>query len=201
MAVPCTGVILAGGLNKRFDGQNKAFIHIGGKRIVDRLLDVYGRLFDQIVLVTNDPAAYMDVDALIVTDHYSVRSSLNGLHAGLFAAAHEHAFFAACDTPFIKGALIQLLMDTVTRKVDIVIPSTAAGYEPMFAVYKKTCLPAMAWQLERDQLKIQGLFRRLRVKTVDEADLRKVDPELVSFFNVNTPADLVRAEALHKQNH
>ena len=200
MALPCTGVILAGGLNKRFDGQNKAFIRIGGQRIVDRLLDVYDRLFDQIVLVTNDPAAYSDVDALIVTDHYSVRSSLNGLHAGLFAAAHEHAFFAACDTPFIKGALIQRLLDTVTTKADIIMPSTSAGYEPMFAVYKKNCLPAMVWQLERDLLKIQGLFRKVRVKTVDEADLRTVDPELVSFFNVNTPADLVRAEAIHKQN-
>ena len=200
MALPCTGVILAGGLNKRFDGQNKAFIRIGGQRIVDRLLDVYDRLFDQIVLVTNDPAAYSDVDALIVTDHYSVRSSLNGLHAGLFAAAHEHAFFAACDTPFIKDALIQRLLDTVSRKADIVIPSTSAGYEPMFAVYKKTCLPAMEWQLERDLLKIQGLFRKVRVKLVDEAELRKADPELVSFFNVNTPADLVRAEALHKHN-
>lgn len=199
MALPCTGVILAGGLNKRFDGQNKAFLRIGGKRIVDRLLAVYRRLFEQIVLVTNDPAAYMDVDALIVTDHYSVRSSLNGLHAGLFAAVHEHAFFAACDTPFIKGALIQRLLDTDTRKADIVIPSTSAGYEPMFAVYKKTCLPAMAWQLERDRLKIQGLFRKVRVKTVEEADLRKVDSELVSFFNVNTPADLLRAEALDKQ--
>ena len=199
MALPCTGVILAGGLNKRFDGQNKAFIRIGGKRIVDRLLDVYARLFEQIVLVTNDPAAYMDVDALIVTDHYSVRSSLNGLHAGLFSAAHEHAFFAACDTPFVKGALIQKLLDTVTRKADIVIPSTSAGYEPMFAVYRNTCLPAMAWQLERDMLKIQGLFRKVRVKTVEEADLRKVDPELVSFLNVNTPADLLRAEALDKQ--
>lgn len=200
MALPCTGVILAGGQNKRFDGQNKAFIRIGGKRIVDRLLDVYRRLFEKIVLVTNDPAAYMDVDALIASDHYSVRSSLNGLHAGLFAATHEHAFFAACDTPFIKGALIQRLLDTVTPKADIVIPSTSAGYEPMFAVYKKTCLPAMEWQLERGLLKIQGLFRKVRVKTVDEADLRKEDPELVSFFNVNTPADLVRAEALHKQN-
>jgi molybdopterin-guanine dinucleotide biosynthesis protein A len=201
MAVSCTGVILAGGLNKRFDGQNKAFIRIGAKRIVDRLLDVYAGLFEQIVLVTNDPAAYLDVDALIVTDHYPVRSSLNGLHAGLFAAAHEHAFFAACDTPFIKGALIQRLLNMVTPKADIVIPSTSAGYEPMFAVYRKTCLPAMVWQLERDLLKIQGLFRKVRVKTVDEADLRKVDPDLVSFFNVNTPADLVRAEALQNQVH
>ncbi len=70
----------------------------------------------------------------------------------------------------------------------------------MFAVYKKTCLPAMAWQLERDLLKIQGLFRKVRVKTVAEADLRKVDPELNSFFNVNTPEDLIQAEILGNQN-
>lgn len=201
MAVPCTGVILAGGQNKRFDGQNKAFIRIGGQRIVDRLLAVYARLFDQVVLVTNDPAAYMDVDALIVTDHYAVRSSLNGLHAGLFAAAHEYAFFAACDTPFIKGALIQHVLDNIERKADIIIPSTSAGYEPMFAVYKKkSCLPAMVWQLEHDRLKIQGLFRKVRVKTIAETDLREVDPGLISFFNINTPEDLMQAEALQKEN-
>ncbi len=200
MVQPCTGVILAGGQNKRFDGQNKAFLRVGGKRIIDRLLEVYTRLFDQIVLVTNDPAAYMDIDAMIVTDHYSVRSSLNGLHAGLYAATHEYAFFAACDTPFVRGALIRRLLDLLARKVDIIIPSTSAGFEPMFAVYKKTCLPAMVWQLERDLLKIQGVFRKVRVKTVAEADLREVDPDLISFFNINTPEDLIRARTLCKEN-
>jgi len=200
MAPPCTGVILAGGENKRFNGQNKAFIRLGGKRIIDRLLDVYTGLFDQIVLVTNDPAAYMDIDALIVSDHYPVRSSLNGLHAGLFAAVHEHAFFAACDTPFIGRDLIQCVLAQIERKADIVIPSTAAGYEPMFAVYKQRCLPAMAHQLEHDRLKIQGLFRKVRVKPVDEAILRAVDPELISLFNVNTPKDLVKAEGILKEN-
>lgn len=200
MAFPCTGVILAGGQNKRFGGQNKAFLRIGGERIVDRLLSVYARLFDQIVLVTNDPAAYMDIDALIVTDHYSVRSSLNGLHAGLFAATHEHAFFAACDTPFIKGELVQFVLDAIERKADIVIPSTSDGYEPMFAVYKKTCLPVMVSQLERNRLKIQGLFRKVRVKMVGEADLRGVDPKLISFFNINAPEDLTRAETLYEEN-
>jgi molybdopterin-guanine dinucleotide biosynthesis protein A len=195
MARACTGVILAGGQSKRFDGQNKAFIRIGGKRIVDRLLEVYRRVFDQIILVTNDPAAYMDIDALIVSDHYSVRSSLNGLHAGLFAAAHEYAFFTACDTPFVKGTLIQGILNRVERQADIVIPSTSAGYEPMFALYKKTCLPAMVQQLEQGRLKIQGLFRKVRVKTVDEPDLRAMDAELISFFNINTPEDLVQAEA------
>ncbi len=199
MAVPCTGVILAGGQNKRFDGQNKAFIRIGGKRIVDRLLEVYARLFDHIVLVTNDPAAYMDVDALIVSDHFSVRSSLNGLHAGLFAAGHEYAFFTACDTPFVKETLIKRMLDNIERRADIIIPSTTAGYEPMFSVYKKTCMPAMVSQLKHDVLKIDGLFRKVRVKKVVEANLREVDPELISFFNINTHEDLMKAETFYEE--
>jgi molybdopterin-guanine dinucleotide biosynthesis protein A len=198
MTISCTGVILAGGQSKRFGGKNKAFLPIGGRRIIDRLLDVYRRLFDEIVLVTNDPAAYMDVDALIVSDRYSVRSSLNGLHAGLHAAAHEYVFCAACDAPYIKRALVLKLLDNIDPHADLIIPMTSAGYEPMFAVYKKTCLPAMVWQLERDRLKIDGLFRRVRVKTIAEADLRTVDPELISFFNVNTPEDLVQAETAYR---
>ena len=200
MTAGCTGVILAGGQNKRFDGQNKAFITIGGLRIVDRLLRVYAQLFEQVVLVTNQPMAYMDVDALIVSDHYAVRSSLNGLHAGLFAAAHEYAFFTACDTPFVNARLVRRMLDHIEPKADIIIPATAAGFEPMFAIYRKSCLPAMVWQLEHERLKIQGLFRKVRVKTVPEAELRKIDPDLVSFFNINTPEDLTQAEALYKEN-
>ena len=200
MRTPCTGVILAGGQNKRFGGQNKAFIRIGGKRIVDRLLGVYRELFDQVVLVTNDPGAYMDVDALLVSDHYPNRSSLNGLHAGLFAASNEYAFFAACDAPFAKPHLIRCVLDHIDPKADIVIPSTSAGFEPMFAVYRKTCLPAMAHLLEQGLLKIQGLFPKVRVKTVDEAALHRADTALISFFNINTPDDLKRAEAIEKTN-
>lgn len=201
MAIPCTGVILAGGENKRFDGKNKAFLQLGEKRIIDRLMDAYSRLFDDIVVVTNDPAMYVDIDAFIVTDHYDARSSLNGLHAGLFAAAHEYAFFTACDTPFIKERLIRHLLSAIEKKVDIVLPSTATGYEPLFAAYKKSCLPAMEWQLENNLVKISGLFRKMRVKRVDESELRDVDPDLVSFFNVNRPDDLLKAEELLKEKN
>jgi molybdopterin-guanine dinucleotide biosynthesis protein A len=144
----------------------------------------------------------MDVDALLVSDHFRARSSLNGLYAGLFAAKHENAFFTACDTPFARERLIRHLLSAADKKTDIVLPSTAAGVEPLFAVYKKSCLPAMEWQLENDRVKISGLFRKLKVKTVKEQELRAVDPELVSFFNLNTPEDLILAEerlhTLHK---
>ncbi len=199
MSIHCSGVILAGGQNKRFGGQNKAFIRIGQLRIIDRLAKVCARLFDQVVLVTNDPAIYMDVDALIVTDHYPVRSSLTGLHAGLFAAAHEYAFFTACDTPFVQEALVRMLIDAIERKTDIVVPCTSVGYEPMFAVYRKTCLPVMTWHLENNLFKISQVFRKMRVKKIEEAQLRKADPELVSFFNVNTPEDLTTAQDIYEK--
>ena len=198
MAIPCTGVILAGGQNKRYNGRNKAFIEIGGRRIIDRLIEVYRRLFDQIVVVTNDPLAYLDVDALLVSDHYPERSSLNGLHAGLFAASQEFAFFCACDTPFVKAELIAGMLDRIDNRSDLIIPSTENGYEPMFAIYRKTCLPVIASQLARQHFKIISLFRKVRVKTVPEAELRAIDPQLTSFFNVNTPQDLQRAETLHR---
>jgi molybdenum cofactor guanylyltransferase len=198
MAIPCTGVILAGGQNKRYHGRNKAFIQIGGQRIIDRILSVYTRLFNQIVLVTNDPLAYLDVDALIVSDHYPDRSSLNGMHAGLFAATNEFAFFTACDTPFVNHRLIAYILDQIDTSADLIIPYTQNGFEPMFAVYRKTCLPAMTAQLEHNLLKIQGIFRKVRVKTIAEAQLREIDPQLTSFFNVNTPEDLQHAEALYR---
>lgn len=196
MAISLSGVILAGGLSKRLGGRNKAFIEIGGKRIIDRQIEVYQKLFDQIILVTNDPVAYMDVDALIISDHYDQRSSLNGLHAGLMAATHDYAFCTACDTPFVDDRLVTCLIEHIEPKADVIVPSTTAGFEPMFAIYKKTCLPTIVWRLEHDLLKVQELFKAVRVKTVPESELRAIDPDLNSFFNINTPEDLVLAEKL-----
>ena len=101
MTPPCTGVILAGGENRRFSGKNKAFVQVAGKRILDHIYGVFSDLFEEIILVTNNPLQYLEWDFNIVTDLFSIRSSLTGIHAGLFYATNPHAFFAACDTPFL----------------------------------------------------------------------------------------------------
>ncbi len=195
----CTGIILAGGENRRFNGKNKAFAEISGQTIIDRISTVFKALFDEVVLVTNDPAKYLNYDALIVSDHFKARSSLNGLHAGLFAASNPYAFCVACDTPFVKKELVQYVVDQIQSNKDIVIPETTAGYEPLFAVYSKMCLKPAEYQLKNNLLKIQGLFGRTRIKKLPEADLQKVDPDLISFFNVNTHDDLTKAEKLLKK--
>lgn len=196
MNFPCTGVILSGGLSTRFNGQNKALIQIGGKRILDRLYDIFSDLFDEIILVTNHPQQFLEWNLTIVTDIFSIRSSLTGIHAGLFYAKNPFAFFSACDTPFLKKELVQILIEHIENKTDIIMPETAAGLEPLCAIYSKRCLKLAEQHLKEKKLKIQWVFRRNRIKNIPENILRTKDPDLLSFFNINTPEDLKRAEVM-----
>lgn len=193
---PCTGVVLAGGRNTRFSGENKAFMPVGGKRIVDRIFEVFTKIFDEILIVTNDPQDYTDLDACIVRDIRPVRSSLTGIHAGLFYATRPHAFFSACDTPFITGALITGIIAAVDGSHDIVLPETEAGIEPLCAVYSKRCLPVIEQHIEQKSFKIQELFRRVRLMKLPADRVAGLDPHGFSFFNVNSPEDRSRADGI-----
>ena len=200
MTISCTGVILSGGLNTRFDGVNKALVRVGGRLIIDRLLEVFSDIFDDIILVTNHPEQFLKWDVTIVTDVIDLRSSLTGIHTGLFYSNNPYAFFSACDTPFLKKELVEILLENVEPKFDIVMPETAAGFEPLCAIYSKRCLKPAEEHLKANKLKIQWALRSSRIKHISEKQLRSADPELISFFNVNTPEDLVQAEAMVAQS-
>jgi molybdopterin-guanine dinucleotide biosynthesis protein A len=191
-----TGVILAGGLNKRFSGRKKAFIRLGEKRILDRIYSVFNDLFEEIILVTNDPLEYVEWDLTIVTDLFPKRSSMTGIHAGLFYTKTPYAFVAACDTPFLKRDLIEIVLDAVDPRIDVVVPETSKGLEPLCSLYAIECLKPLEQQLVRDKFKIDRFLQKVRVKTIPETILRKKDPHLISFFNINTPEDLKQAQEI-----
>jgi molybdopterin-guanine dinucleotide biosynthesis protein A len=192
----CSGIILAGGLNTRFSGKDKAFITVGGIRLMDRLHQLFQETFGEVIIVTNDPVKYLEWDALIVTDLLPIRSSLTGIHAGLFFTQTPHAFIAACDTPFLQKEVVEAIVGALTDGIDVVIPETAAGLEPLCAGYSIRCLEPIRRHLKRNKLKIQMFFNKMRVRRVPEQALRRLDPHLVSFININSPPDLVRADAV-----
>lgn len=190
-----SGVILAGGLNSRFSGKNKGMIEVQGRRILDRIYEIFGQLFKEIVIVTNEPIRYLEWDALITTDIFPIRSSLTGIHAGLFSISKPYMFVTACDAPFLKKELIETLIERTTDSgIDVIVPETSQGLEPLCAVYAKNCLPVIENKLRNQQFKIKDMFRRLKVKKVSEKILRQSDPELISFLNINTPEDLAKIE-------
>lgn len=194
---PVTGVILAGGESRRFDYVNKAFFEIGGELIVERVYRVMRAVFDDIIVVTNAPADYLKWDVRITTDIFPCRSSMTGVHAGLFLAQTPYVFVCGCDTPFLKKELIETVLSGVDKTIDIVVPQTANGwFEPLCAVYSRSCLPALERSLKQKTYDIRRIFNEVRVKCLGEEILRQADPELASFFNINTPEDLRRAREI-----
>lgn len=193
MQADVTGVILAGGLNSRFDGENKAFFTLGGRRIIEPIIEVFQSVFDEILVVTNDPMRYLEWDVDVVTDLLPVKSSLTGIHAGLFYASTPYIFVTACDTPFIKKELVSLVLAGIAPGVAAVIPETPSGAEPLFAAYATDTLPAVESAVRDGKFKIQRVFRRMRVKKIPVNRVLSVDPELTSFFNINTAEDFDKA--------
>jgi molybdenum cofactor guanylyltransferase len=189
---PCAGIILAGGLNSRMGGQNKARLPIQGGTILDRLIRILRDFFDPLLIVTNQPRDYLDEGITLVTDLIELRSSLTGIYTGLFYSPRPHAFITGCDMPFLKRELLELILKNLEDRWDVVIPVTAEGYQPLAAIYSRRCLEPIAAQLAGGKLKVTQFFPEVNIKKIPESSVREVDPELESFFNINTPADLDR---------
>ncbi|MDY6952371.1 MAG: molybdenum cofactor guanylyltransferase [Thermodesulfobacteriota bacterium] len=196
MSYPCSGAILSGGLNTRMGGRNKAFLVVGNQRILDRLGNTFQSLFEEVLLVTNDPLHYLSWDMMMVSDLFPIRSSLTGIHAALFHCSQPHVLVTACDTPFLKRELIRVLLNELEPKWDVVMPVTEEGHQPLCAIYSKRCLKPIVHQLEHGDPKIVNFFSKVKVKEVPEEKLRAADPDLTSFFNINTPEDLAASEKM-----
>lgn len=93
--------------------------------------------------------------------------------------------------PLIQPALVQRLIE-LADDFDALVPRIAGRPQPLLAVYRKACLPALRAALEERDLKVERFLERVRVRYVTEEQLREADPDLVSFFNVNRPEDLER---------
>lgn len=182
-----TGIILSGGKNIRM-GSNKAFLKVGGERLIDRTTGIFKQIFDEIILVTNSPLDYLDHDGIIATDIIKDKGALGGIYTGIFFASSEHVFISACDMPFLNISFIKHMAECA-HGYDIVVPRSVDGLQPLHAVYSKKCLPLMKKLIDRNQLKITGFFRGLKTLEITEDVIKSFDPEGRMFINVNTRGD------------
>lgn len=89
--------------------------------------------------------------------------------------------------PYVAPALVEHLLSQAAG-VDVVVPLIGSYYEPLFAVYRTTCLNWIEALIERGSLKITPLYAQVQVREVGERELRLIDPQLRSFVNINTPS-------------
>lgn len=190
-----TGVIQAGGKSTRMGGEPKALLEVGGRRIIDRVVEVVRVVTDDALVVTNTPEVYAFLGLPMVPDAFPDHGSLGGIYSGLKAAPGDAAFTVACDMPFLMPEVARLVTDRADE-ADVVAPRVGGQFETLHACYGKACLEAMERKLRAGRLKIVGFFDEVRVLVIPEDEVARFrEPELV-FMNVNTPEELQRAREL-----
>ena len=189
----CTGVILAGGLNRRLPGKKKTFHKIGNQMILDTIYNAFRPIFQEIIIVVNDPLDFLDWDLMVARDIIPTRNALAGLHTGLFYSSNDYAYVTACDTPFINTRVIEYMIDQIQPGDEVIVPRTDDGLEPLSAVYSKSCIPMIEKNLAEQIFMIKRFFKKARVKEIPVATLKELDPAMEFIFNINTPNDLDRA--------
>ena len=190
-----TGVIQAGGKSTRMGGRPKALLELGGRRIIERVVEAVATAVGEMLVVTNTPDLYAFLGLPMVPDVYPDHGSLGGIYSGLKAAPGDAAFTVACDMPFLHPDVIRLVAARAEAG-DVVIPRVGDQLETLHAVYGKRCLGPMEKRLRAGRLKIVGFFDDVHVVEVGEAEIARYRDPAITFMNVNTPEELERARQL-----
>jgi molybdopterin-guanine dinucleotide biosynthesis protein A len=203
-----SAIILAGGFSKRF-GKEKGLVSLGGKPLILHVTEKVASFVDEYVIVVSSEVQKeklrraLPAESRVVVDFLQVRSPLVGTLTGLENVSGEYVLVLPCDSPFVSGPVISLLLELCVGKA-AVIPRWTNGYiEPLQAVYSVDLAKASAKKaLEDGKLDMRSMIKKLRgVRYVSTIVLRQLDPQLLTFFNVNTPIDLKRAELILKRKY
>ncbi len=190
-----TGLILAGGASSRM-GRNKALLEFDGQKLVARVATALQALTDDILIVANDPESYRFLHRPIIPDIQPGRGPLMGLYSGLKSARGDLALLTAVDMPFLSPEFLRYLV-LLAPGYDVVIPNAHGRLHPLCAVYRRAaCLPAVEEAIACGQRRLIAFHPQVRVRQVDEETLRRVEPDLRSLMNVNTPEELEAARGL-----
>jgi len=186
------GVILAGGESRRM-GRPKALLPLGDTTLIGAAIARLREACPEILIVTNTPELYRPLGVRLVPDALPGRRSLVGIYTGLLHTGGP-AFVCACDMPFLNPALIRYL-GALAEAADVVIPRHGGDYEPLHAVYTPACLEPIR-RCARSGGRNTGFLGEVRARVVEADELRRLDPDLRSFVNVNTPEDYARLQGM-----
>ncbi len=192
-----TGILLAGGKSIRM-GQDKRFLPIGDRTLLERGLCTLRSLLQHVYIVVAQDSPFLSANVPVIRDVVAHCGSLAGLYTGLREASTPHIFLAACDMPFLNANLIRYMIE-VKEEADIVVASWNSRIQPTHAIYSKRCAPILEDMIRRRQVKIQDAFQHpsLTVRFITENEVRQIDPEGRSFLNINSPADLEAARLMY----
>ena len=195
------GAVLAGGAARRYGGRPKGLLEVGGRRILDRVVDAVAAATGALpLLIANAPDAStwrLDLDTR--PDPRPGAGSLGGIYTAV-AAADEPVLCVAWDMPFVSASLLGALVQA-SANWDAFLPESDGkrGVEPLCAVYGPACRAAIERRLDAGDLRAIAFHPDVRVGILSLDAVRQFGVPAELFFNVNTPEDLARAEAMWRR--
>lgn len=185
---------MAGGKSSRL-GTDKALLTLNGETLLARALRVIADVTAEQMVIGPPERQQHAGTTRTHPDEFPGSGPLGGIYTALSSANHDLVLVVACDMPFLSVPLLGYLL-TLSDGYDVVLPRPDGRGEQLHAVYRRTCLAPIKQRLDSGDYKIDRFFGEVRVRVVDEAELRHYDADLRSFRNVNTAADWAEAQAL-----
>ncbi len=179
-------------------GTDKRYVSVHGKSLLDRVLSVLLDVFQEVLLVlAEEDIGGQDDRVKIVTDFVPGCAAVGGLYTGLYHSQYSRVFVVACDMPFLESAVIELFSKKA-EATDIVLAQLVNGLQPLHGLYSQKCLPFLKEMIEAQDLRLQNITNKqgLTVHHISESEIKILDPQLLSFLNVNSPADLELARKI-----
>lgn len=186
----CTAIILAGGDSQRM-GRDKASLILGEQTLLQTVAATMRQVFPEVVVSVRQPRA--EVDLPQICDEHLNGGPLAGLVAGLSQVTTPWVFAVACDMPFVVPAVIERLGEYLSGQYQAVVPVVHGHPQPLAAFYATSCLALMRSGLAAQQNSLRGVLKQLNVRYVDETEMLDADPQLRSFFDLDTPQDVAAA--------
>lgn len=203
MIEDCTAIILAGGDSQRM-GHDKPSLVLGEKTLLQHVIAAMQQIFPSVMVSVREPRPEIDLpqvcDAQANVGMQVGGGPLAGLVASLGHVATPWAFVIACDMPFVKPAVVELLA-RYRGQYQAVVPIVQGHPQPLAAFYASSCLDIMRGVRSENLAgtgrgSVRAVLERLQVCYVDEKELLQADPALNSFFDLDTPQDVAIATGI-----
>lgn len=189
-----SAVILAGGKSSRM-GSPKALLRFENDPLILHLARKLNAIFPDLVIVAAPGQDLPAVPGKIVRDEVAYQGPVGGIFYGLRASVGEFSFVTSCDVPFLSTELVAYLVSLIEDH-DVVVPYWQDRFQPLCAVYRASVIPVLEDQLERGELRPIYLYDKVRTRRVGEEEIRRFDPDGLSFFNMNSPEEYAEALSL-----
>ncbi len=192
MGAMLTIAIQAGGRSSRM-GRDKGLVPLAGKPLIEHVLERLAGLSDSWLVTTNAPEAYAYLGLPLARDETPGAGALAGLRTALRASPGERVLLVACDMPFLQRPLVERLL-AEPPSTDVIVPIWRGRHQPLLAIYRRRCLPAIEQALASSEMAMVSFFDSVEVCTIAETEVARWDPDGLSFININTPEELADAE-------